>query len=152
MCSSDLDAWRLRAGAIGQWQQSAPIGTPMGQAEIVGTEIHFYNGDKLVGIHSQTAQLEVSSYKVMARFLKARAQSPLTTAFAQHVRTVAASIKVILDERKACDELLERALIAPTWTDERDVPSPRRGHRTYGRTGGHGQDEKSDAPSNKAVT
>jgi hypothetical protein len=59
----------------------------------------------------------VSGYKVMARFLKARAQRPLTTEFSQQVRTVAASIKVILDEQKACDELLERALTArPTWT------------------------------------
>lgn len=112
-----LDAWCLRAGAIGQWQQSGPTGTPIGQANIVGSEVHFNNGDKLVGLHPQTAQLEVSGYKVMARFLKARAQRPLTTEFSQQVRTVAASIKVILDERKACDGLLERALTArPTWT------------------------------------
>jgi hypothetical protein len=42
-----LDAWCLRAGAIGQWQQSSPTGTPMGQAETVGSEVHFSNGDKL---------------------------------------------------------------------------------------------------------
>lgn len=130
-----LDAWCLRAGAIGQWQQSGPTGTPMGQARIVGSEIHFNNGDKLVGLHPQTAELEVSGYKVMARFLKARDQHPLTTEFAQQVRTVAASIKVILDERGACDELLERALVAPTWTStesaaERGVPFQRRPHRT----------------------
>lgn len=124
-----LDAWCLRAGAIGQWRQLARTGTPMGQAEIVGSEVHFRNGDKLVGLHPETAQLEVSGYRVMARFLKARAQLPLTTELAQQVRTVAASIKVILDERKACDKLLERALTAPTWTAERGVPFPRRPDR-----------------------
>lgn len=49
-----LDAWCLRCHAVGQWRQVAATGTPIGDAKIVGSNIRFGNGDRLIGVHPET--------------------------------------------------------------------------------------------------
>ena len=84
-----------------------------GGTQIIGDHIIFANGDRLDGLHPLTSELQVSTYRVMERFLLARAHLELSTDLALAVQRVAGSVAVILDERQACDHLLARAIAAP---------------------------------------
>lgn len=111
-----LSAWCLEAAPTGQWQQTANVGTPLGDAKIEGSEVTFSNGDRLVGLHPDTGQFEVSTYQVFSRFLEARRHQPLTGTLAAEIRRVAGAVRVILENREPSNNLLHRALSAPHWS------------------------------------
>jgi hypothetical protein len=107
-----LEAWKLASPPRGTWTQAA-TGTRLGEAQILGDQIVFANGDRFDGIHPDTADFEISTYRVMERFLEARENLALTTELAEEVRKVAGAIYVFLDKRAICDALLARAIASP---------------------------------------
>lgn len=107
-----LNAWMLQSPPAGTWTQVA-AGIPLGEAQVLAGRIVFANGDVLDGLHPRIHEFEVSTYKVMERYLQARAHLTATPAVADGIRRVAAAIADILDEDAACDDLLARAIAEP---------------------------------------
>lgn len=108
-----LDAWTLNVEPLGNWHQ-AGTGTPLGPSTIEGDNIIFENGDRLEGIHPDTADFKISTYPVMQRFLEAREHMELRVSLAGQIRRVCAAISIILDAKTESDRLLEMAIEAPS--------------------------------------
>lgn len=107
-----LGAWMLQSPPAGTWTQVA-ADIPLGDAQVLASKIVFANGDVLDGLHPRIHEFEVSTYRVMERYLQARAHLTATPTVADAIRRVAAAIADILDEETACDDLLARAIAAP---------------------------------------
>jgi len=110
-----VSAWKLEAAPRGNWTQAA-TGTQLGEAQLLGGHIIFINGDRLDGLHPRTAEFQVSTYRVMERYLQARTHLELSTDVGLAIRKVAGAIAVILDEQDTCDDLLTRAVTAASTT------------------------------------
>lgn len=107
-----LAAWKLEAPPRGKWTQ-ASTGTQLGHAVVASDHVLFENDDHVDGLRKGTGEFQVSAYRVLERYLQARAHLELSAELGASITKLTGAIAVILDEQDNCDELLSRAIAAP---------------------------------------